>query len=112
MAQIVLPGILGIADGLLLTLIALGLVLTYGMMRIVNLAHGGFFMLGAFTLTTLIGLSWARTVPGFLGAIALAAALQAVLGVILERTVYIRMYGRPHVSAFLGMFALMLVIVG
>jgi branched-subunit amino acid ABC-type transport system permease component len=110
--HVVLPIVLGLTEGLVLTLIALGLVLTYGMMRIVNLAHGGFFMLGAFTLASLVGLSWARSVPGFIGAIALAAALQAVLGVILERTVYTRMYGRPHVSAFLAMFALMLVIVG
>jgi len=112
MAQIVLPGILGIADGLLLTLIALGLVLTYGMMRIVNMAHGGFFMLGAFFLATFLRFDWARSPGGYASVIAAAALIPAIIGVGLERTVYQRMYGRPHIAAFLGIFALMLTMQG
>ncbi len=112
MNQIILPLVVGIADGLILALIAMGLVLTYGMMRIVNMAHGAFLMLGAFLLAYLLSKDWSQSIGGYLLAAAIAIVIPTILGVILERTVYQRLYGRAHGAAFLAMFALMMVLQG
>jgi branched-chain amino acid transport system permease protein len=113
MSSVLLPAILGIAEGLILTLISLGLVLTYGMMRIVNMAHGSFFMLCAFVLASVLGLPGLRaTTLGIAIAVVCACVVCAVVGVALERTVYARMYDRSHVSGLLGTFALALVFQG
>jgi branched-chain amino acid transport system permease protein len=112
MQHVVLPLVIGIAEGLVLALIAVGLVLTYGMMRIVNMAHGAFLMLSAYLIAVLLGRAWSQAVPGFLLAALIAIAIPVVVGMGLERTVYRRLYGRAHGSAFLAMFALMMVFQG
>jgi branched-chain amino acid transport system permease protein len=112
MQHVVLPLVIGVAEGLILALIALGLVLTYGMMRIVNMAHGAFLMLSAFLIAVLLGRSWSLGIPGYVLAALIAIAIPTVIGMGLERTVYRRLYGRAHGSAFLAMFALMMVFQG
>jgi branched-subunit amino acid ABC-type transport system permease component len=112
MQHVVLPLVIGIAEGLVLALIALGLVLTYGMMRIVNMAHGAFLMLSAFLIAVLLGHAWSRSVPGYVLAALIAIVIPTAIGMGLERTVYRRLYGRAHGSAFLAMFALMMVFQG
>ena len=75
-----------LVNGLVLSgsyaLVAVGLTLTYGVMRMVNFAEGQSVMIGAFVAYT--------AVPylGYVGAIAAAMAVNAVLGVILERTAF------------------------
>jgi branched-chain amino acid transport system permease protein len=112
MQHVVLPLIIGIAEGLVLALIALGLVLTYGMMRIVNMAHGAFLMLSAYLIAVLLGHAWSAGIMGYVWAGLIAIAIPTVIGLGLERTVYRRLYGRAHGSAFLAMFALMMVFQG
>lgn len=112
MQHVVLPLVIGIAEGLVLALIALGLVLTYGMMRIVNMAHGAFLMLSAYLIAVLLARAWASSIMGYLLAAVIAIVIPTVVGMALERTVYRRLYGRPHGSAFLAMFALMMVFQG
>ena len=108
MQHVVLPLVIGIAEGMILALIALGLVLTYGMMRIVNMAHGAFLMLGAFIVADMLAHAWSQSIGGYLLAALIAIVIPTVVGIALERTVYRRLYGRPHGSAFLAMFALMM----
>lgn len=101
----------GISTGMIIVLISTGLSLTFGTMRIVNMAHGGFFMVAAFlvfSLTRILG----RSVLGFTVAVIIAIAATVILGAILERVVFRRMYGREHMSGLLGTFALMLMFQG
>jgi branched-chain amino acid transport system permease protein len=112
MQHVVLPLVIGVAEGLVLALIALGLVLTYGMMRIVNMAHGAFLMLSAYLVAVLLGRYWSASITGYLLVALIVIVIVTAIGVLLERTVYLRLYGRPHGSAFLAMFALMMVFQG
>jgi branched-chain amino acid transport system permease protein len=90
--------------GLLLFLVASGLTLVFGIMGIINLAHGGFYMLGAY-------LAWAlaeRT--GSLGmAILLGIPLTVLLGIVLERVFYRHLYDRDHLYQVLLTYGLILV---
>lgn len=87
----------GIASGLLLFLISVGLSVTLGLMNFVNLAHGAFAMAGGYLAATL---SSKAGVP-FLATLPLAFVFSAALGAILEPTLYRRMYGRPHLDQVL-----------
>lgn len=74
----------GVAYGMVLFLISAGLTVTLGVMRLVNLAHCAFAMVGGYAALALVNrwdLGWAAALP-------LAAALTMALGVVLERTVY------------------------
>jgi branched-chain amino acid transport system permease protein len=112
MNGLLLALVLGLTEGLVFTLLSLGLALTYGMMRIVNMAHGAFFMFGAFMLATFLRAAKTETIVWLLLATLGATVLAGILGLILERTVYARMYSRSHVSGLLGTFALMIAIQG
>jgi branched-chain amino acid transport system permease protein len=80
---------LGVAYGMVLYLISVGLSVTMGLMGFVNLAHGVFAMAGGYVTVTLIN---RYDVPFFV-ALAAAAAVGAALGLVLERTLYARLYG-------------------
>jgi len=87
--------------GVLLFLIASGLSLVFGLMHVVNLAHGALYMVGAY-----FGITVARGLDNFYLALLLAPLLTAVLGVVLERTLLARTYGRgmyPQVLLTLGL---------
>jgi len=83
-------GFLGIAYGMVLYLISVGLSVTMGLMGFVNLAHGVFAMAGGYVTVTLMN-SWG--VPFFV-ALAAAFVFTAALGLVLERTLYCRLYGK------------------
>jgi branched-chain amino acid transport system permease protein len=87
----VLVGIafLGVAYGMVLYLISVGLSVTMGLMGFVNLAHGVFAMAGGYVTVTLMN---SYGVP-FFAALAAAALIVAILGFVLERTLYQRLYG-------------------
>ena len=78
----------GLAYAILLFIIAVGLSVTMGLMGFVNLAHGAFAMIGGYVTVTLM------TQAGlpFLAALALAAVAGAIIGAVLERLVYARLY--------------------
>ncbi|EJW10733.1 Branched-chain amino acid transport system permease protein LivM [Rhodovulum sp. PH10] len=97
---------LGAASGLFL--VAAGLSLIFGVTRIVNMAHGSFYMLGAYLAWTFAtGLGGAF---GWWGGILLAAAGVAALGVLVELTLLRRIYKAPELFQLLATFALLLVI--
>lgn len=87
----------GIASGMLLFLISVGLSVTLGLMNFVNLAHGAFAMLGGYVCVSLLN----RAGVPFLVALPLAAALTAAVGVVFERTLYRRLYGATHLDQVL-----------
>jgi len=78
----------GIASGVLLFLISVGLSVTLGLMNFVNLAHGAFAMFGGYACVVLLN----RYGVPFLATLPLAALLSALLGAVLERALYRRLY--------------------
>jgi branched-chain amino acid transport system permease protein len=93
----------GIQLGMLLFLLAAGLTLIFGIMDLVNLAHGSLYMLGAYFAATFV--DW--TDSFLLGAV-LALAATAAVGMILEVVAVRRLYGRSHLDHVLGTFGLLL----
>lgn len=87
----------GIAYGMLLFILAVGLAVTLGLMNFVNLAHGAFAMAGGYTTVLLMD----RAGIPFLWTLPLAFALPALLGAVLERTLYRRLYHRSHLDQVL-----------
>jgi branched-chain amino acid transport system permease protein len=87
----------GIAYGMLLFVLSLGLAVTMGLMNFINLAHGAFAMAGGYILVVLMQrLGWP-----FLACLPAAFVLTALLGALLERTLYRPMYGKPHLDQVL-----------
>ncbi|MGN6581955.1 MAG: branched-chain amino acid ABC transporter permease [Bordetella sp.] len=87
----------GIALGMLLFLISVGLSVTLGLMNFVNLAHGAFAMLGGYACTILLN----RYGVPFLATLPVAMIVPAVAGVILERTLYRRLYAASDLDQVL-----------
>ena len=100
----------GLASTSTLFLAALGLTIIFGVCRVVNFAHGSFYMLGlyiAYSLSTGIG---AGSVLGFWGSILVSAAIVAMLGVVVEILVLRRIYKAPELFQLLATFAILLII--
>ena len=93
----------GVQLGLLMFLLAAGLTLTFGIMDLVNLAHGSLYMMGAYIAWTLIG--W--TDSFVLGAL-LALPATFLLGIVVEAIVMRRLYARDHLDQVLATFGLIL----
>jgi branched-chain amino acid transport system permease protein len=87
----------GIAYGMLLFVLACGLSVTLGLMNFVNLAHGAFAMAGGYATVVL---SAKAGVP-FLLTLPIAFLVPAVIGAVLERTLYSQLYGRTHLDQVL-----------
>lgn len=91
--------------GLLLFLVASGLTLIFGIMGVINLAHGSFYMLGAymaFALSPLFG-------PNFLAMLLAGVVLAAVFGYLLEWAFFSFLYEREHLQQVLMTYGLILV---
>jgi branched-chain amino acid transport system permease protein len=93
----------GVQLGVMLFLIAAGLTLIFGIMNFINLAHGSFYMLGAFFAATLV--KWTGS---FALALLLATLACVVLGIVTERLALRRLYERDHLDQVLGTFSLIL----
>jgi branched-chain amino acid transport system permease protein len=87
----------GIAYGMLLFVLSLGLAVTMGLMNFINLAHGAFAMAGGYILVALMQ----RAGWPFLACLPAAFIGTAAIGALLERTVYRTMYGKPHLDQVL-----------
>lgn len=87
----------GIAYGMLMFVLAVGLAITLGLMNFINLAHGAFAMMGGY-LTVVLMQRW--QVP-FLWCLPLAFVLVGVMGAVLESTLYRAMYRKPHLDQVL-----------
>jgi branched-chain amino acid transport system permease protein len=87
----------GIAYGMLLFVLAVGLAVTLGLMNFINLAHGAFAMAGGYVTVLLMN----RLGVPFLATLPLAFLFTAMLGALLERTLYRPMYAKPHLDQVL-----------
>jgi branched-chain amino acid transport system permease protein len=94
----------GVQLGVMLFLMAAGLTLIFGVMGLINLAHGSLYMVGAFACASVAAL----TGSFWLGLIASLAAAAAA-GAIIEMTVIRRLYDRDHLDQVLATFALILI---
>jgi branched-chain amino acid transport system permease protein len=95
----------GLQLGVTLFLLAAGLTLVFGIMDMINLAHGSLYMLGAFLASTFVQLT-----GSFLAGVLLAIPATAVLGMLLEVSILRTLYTRDHLSQVLATFALILII--
>ncbi|MDL5600290.1 urea ABC transporter permease subunit UrtB [Bacillus subtilis] len=89
----------GLSLGSILLLAALGLAITFGLLGVINMAHGEMLMLGAYT-TYVVQLAFQRLAPDLLAlyplvALPVAFCVTAAIGMALERTVIRHLYGRP-----------------
>ena len=90
--------------GLLLFLVASGLTLIFGIMGIINLAHGSFYMIGAYLAWSLSG-----SIGNFWAAIALGIVLSVLLGMLLEWLLMRHLYRRDHLYQVLLTYGLILI---
>jgi branched-chain amino acid transport system permease protein len=94
----------GLQFGLMLFLLAAGLTLVFGIMDMINLAHGSLYMLGAFVAASLV-----QATGSFAAGVLLAIPATALLGMALEITLLRTLYQRDHLSQVLATFALILI---
>jgi len=102
--QVVVSGLL---SGALYAMVALGLALIFGVMRVINIAHGPFLMLGAYTtyvLYTAVGLNPYLTLP-------VSMLLLFALGALLHRTLVFRVVDAPELSSLLLTFGISIAVV-
>lgn len=95
----------GIQFGILLFLVAAGLTLIFGVMNLINLAHGVLYMIGAYLAATFT----AATGSLFSG-LALALPATLLIGIVLEFLVFRRLYDRSHLDQVLATFGLILIL--
>lgn len=94
----------GLQLGLMLFLMAAGLTLVFGVMGLINLAHGVLFMLGAFAAASV-----AAATGSYLLGLSASLAAAALAGLLIEMLVIRRLYGRDHLDQVLATFALILI---
>ena len=93
----------GVELGMLLFLLAAGLTLVFGIMDLVNLAHGSLYMLGAYFAAT-----FAEYTGSFVLGVILAIVASLIVGMLLEVVAIRPLYGRDHLDQVLGTFGLIL----
>jgi branched-chain amino acid transport system permease protein len=96
----------GLAYGVLLFLMSAGLSLIFGLMNVVNIAHGSFFMIGAFTALAIM--KWTGS---FWAALALSWIPAVIIGIVMERVFIRRLYSRGHLDQVLLTFGFTFVFV-
>jgi len=94
----------GLQFGVMLFLMAAGLTLVFGVMGLINLAHGALYMVGAFAAAAVAG--WTGS---FVLALIASLAAAAAAGALVEVTVIRRLYDRDHLDQVLATFALILI---
>ena len=94
----------GLQFGVMLFLMSAGLTLIFGVMGLINLAHGSLYMVGAFVAAAVAGLT-----GSFLLALLAALMASAIAGGLVEMVVIRRLYNRNHLDQVLATFALILI---
>ena len=94
----------GLQLGVMLFLMSAGLTLIFGVMGLINLAHGSLYMVGAFAAASIAGLT-----GSFLLALLAALTAAAIAGAIVEMVVIRKLYNRDHLDQVLATFALILI---
>jgi branched-chain amino acid transport system permease protein len=100
--------LLGLINGAFYAMLSLGLAVIFGMLNIINFAHGALFMMGAFAAWMLLNYCGI----GYFPALILAPLIVGVFGIVLERLVISRLYKLDHLYGLLLTFGLALVIQG
>ena len=95
--------------GLLLFLVASGLTLIFGIMGVINLAHGSFYMIGGYMAFALAPIVAATFGGGFFSTLCVGLVLAVVLGYVLEWAFYSYLYEREHLQQVLMTYGLILV---
>lgn len=95
--------------GLLLFLVASGLTLIFGIMGVINLAHGSFYMIGAYMAYALAPFVAATFGGGFFATLAVGLVLSVIFGYVLEWAFYSYLYEREHLQQVLMTYGLILV---
>ena len=95
--------------GLLLFLVASGLTLIFGIMGVINLAHGSFYMIGAYMAYALAPLVNATLGGGFFTTLMIGLVLAVALGYVLEWAFFSFLYEREHLQQVLMTYGLILV---
>ena len=94
----------GLQFGIMLFLMSAGLTLIFGVMGLINLAHGSLYMIGAFVAATV-----ASATGSFILALAVALSAAALAGAIVEMAIIRKLYNRDHLDQVLATFALILI---
>ena len=105
MEQILVQTLHGLVNGMVLAMVASGLTLIFGIMDIVNFAHGDLLMLGAFVGASVLGMT-----GNYWLALAAAAIVIAVLGALLQISTLRPLIGRDPLTTILATFGVSLVI--
>jgi branched-chain amino acid transport system permease protein len=100
--------LLGLINGSFYALLSLGLAIIFGLLNVINFAHGAQYMLGAFTAWLLLG----KLGIGYWPSLLLAPALVGLSGMVIERTMMRRLRGLDHLYGLLLTFGLTLIIEG
>src|SRR5580700_7849968 len=100
--------LLGLINGAFYAMLSLGLAVIFGMLNIINFAHGALFMMGAFAAWMLLNYAGI----GYFPALILAPLIVGAFGIVLERLVISRLYKLDHLYGLLLTFGLALVIQG
>jgi len=100
--------LLGLINGAFYAMLSLGLAVIFGMLNIINFAHGALFMMGAFAAWMLLN----YFDIGYFPALILAPLLVGAFGILLEKTIISRLYKLDHLYGLLLTFGLSLVIEG
>jgi branched-chain amino acid transport system permease protein len=100
--------LIGLINGSFYALLSLGLAVIFGLLNIINFAHGAQYMMGAFTAYLLLD----KAGLGYWWALVLAPVIVGALGVVIERTMLSRLYKLDHLYGLLLTFGLALIIEG
>ncbi len=100
----------GLSQGMLLFIIASGLSLIFGVLRVINFAHGSLYMIGAFLAYSLSTLLTGTSMLNFLILLLVVPPAIAVLGFVLEVTLFRKVYREEHLLQLLLTYALVLIL--
>jgi len=93
----------GLQLGVTLFLLSAGLTLIFGIMQVINLAHGSFYMIGAYVAATVTAYT-----GSFLLGLAVALPVTALIGMLVEMSILRRLYQKEHVDQVLATFGLIM----
>src|ERR1700690_3898842 len=102
--------LLGLINGSFYALLSLGLAVIFGMLNIINFAHGAQYMMGAFA-ALLLG-SWTQGYIGYWPSLILSPIIVGAFGIVIERTMLKRLYHLDHLYGLLFTFGMALIIQG
>jgi len=100
----------GLSEGMLLFIIASGLSLVFGVLRVINFAHGSLYMIGAFVAYSVSTLLTTGSLMSFLVLLLVVPPIIAVIGFVLEVTLFRRVYREEHLLQLLLTYALVLIL--